>query len=302
MRKPYRWKKHGLVLRPDASLPWMRTHCMLPTPFSLGNGLYRIYFSGRDEQNRSNIGFAVVDLNADCKVLEYSSNPVLVPGELGCFDDNGVTPSCVIPIGDKLHLYYIGWNPGSTVRFHLFGGLAISTDGGNTFARWSRAPIIERSRTDPFINTAPWVIHDNGSYCMYYVSGQEWVHKDLPRYNIKRGVSSDGLHWARDGHVCIDFCNDEENALARPYVVKEGGKWIMWFAHKGDGYRIGYAESEDGINWCRDDAVAGIDVTAGQFDSEMLEYAAVVEHDGRKFMFYNGNDYGKYGIGLATQE
>ena len=34
----------------------------------------------------------------------------------------------------------------------------------------------------------------------------------------------------------------------------------------------------------------------------MIEYAAVVRHDGRDFMFYNGNNYGYDGIGLAVAE
>lgn len=296
------WKKRGLIIRPDPRLSWAKTHCMVPTPQILEDGLVRVFFSGRDASNRSNIGFAIVDLSAGGKVLEYSERPVLTPGGLGCFDDNGVTPSCVKLIGSDLHLYYIGWNPGSTVRVHLFGGLAVSRDGGQTFERWSRAPIIERCPTDPFLNTAPWVVESDNEYRMYYVSGCEWVHKDLPRYHIKMGRSRDGKVWQRDGHVCIDFKDASENALARPYVIFEDRVWKMWFGHKGAAYRLGYAESPDGIHWERRDELAGLDVSASGFDSEMIEYAAVVKHDGRHFMFYNGNNYGFDGIGLAIEE
>ena len=297
-----RWDKRGLVIRPDARLPWMRTHCMVPTPYMLDGGLVRVFFSGRDDLNRSNIGFAVLDLNENGKLLDYSPDAILTPGALGCFDDNGVSPSCVKQIDGKLHLYYIGWNPGSTVRVNLFGGLAISEDGGHTFQRWSRAPIIERSRTDPFLNTAPWVVQVGDEYRMYYVSGCGWLHKDLPRYNIKMARSRDGKIWQHDGHICIDFKDETENALARPYVIFESGVWKMWFAHKGATYRLGYAESLDGITWERRDELAGIDVSPAGFDSEMIEYAAVVKYNGRRFMFYNGNNYGIDGIGLAVEE
>lgn len=297
-----RWGKRGLVIRPDSNLPWAKTHCMIPTPQMLGGGLVRIFFSGRDSYNRSNIGFAILDLTAEGKLLDYSQDPVLVPGDLGCFDDNGVTPSCIKQINDDLYLYYIGWNPGSTVRMHLFGGLAISSDGGQNFVRWSRAPIIERCKVDPFLNTAPWVVDGDDGYRMYYVSGCEWKNKDLPRYNIKTGISKEGKVWQRDGHVCIDFKNASENALARPYVIFEDGIWKMWFAYKGVTYRIGYAESEDGLTWERRDEFAGIDVSQSGFDTEMIEYAAIVRHDGQHFMFYNGNNYGFDGVGLAVEE
>ena len=137
---------------------------------------------------------------------------------------------------------------------------------------------------------------------MYYVSGCGWVNKDLPRYNIKMARSQDGKLWQRDGHVCIDFKDASENALARPYVIFEDGVWKMWFGHRGTAYRLGYAESLDGIDWERRDDLVGIDVSPSGFDSDMIEYAAVVKHKGRHFMFYNGNNYGFDGIGLAVEE
>lgn len=302
-RKVQRWRKLGLVIEPDKRLFWAQTHCMTPTPQILGNGLVRVFFSGRDILNRSHIGHATVNLNRDGKMVDYTVEPVLAPGALGCFDDNGVTPSCVVDLPNgELGLYYIGWNPGSTVRMQIFGGLAISKNGGETFERWSRAPILERNRTDPYLNTAPWVVRDAGGYRIFYVSGHEWLHKDLPRYNIKTGYSEDGKNWLREGHVCLDFRDETEHALARPYVVLEDGLWRMWFAYKSADYRIGYAESKDGLSWERLDHLAGIDVSTSGFDSDMIEYAAVVRHDGRRFMFYNGNNYGFEGIGLAVSE
>ena len=276
---------------------------MVPTPQPLGAGLFKVLFSGRDDRNRSHIGYAIVDLGGPARVLDVSAEPLLTPGELGCFDDNGVSPSSLVDLGDgRQHLYYIGWNPGSTVRVHLFGGLAISEDGGRTFERYSRAPILERGRTDPFLNTAPYALHDAEGWVMYYVCGVGWQHRDLPRYHIRRAESAEGLTWVRDGHVCIDFATPEETALARPWVVKRAGIHCMWFAYKRQSYRIGYAESRDGLTWRRDDACAGIGVSASGWDAEMVEYAAVVEHGGRQFMFYNGNGYGVDGIGLAIEE
>ena len=299
---PKIWRKLGLILTPRPELWWWRTHCMVPTPEMMEGSLCRLYFSGRDDRNRSHIGWAIVDLDREGAVVEVSAEPVLAPGALGCFDDNGVTPSCVIEIDSRKFLYYIGWNPGSTTLMNIFGGLAISDDGGNAFERWSHAPILERCPTDPYINTAPFVIHHGGGYRMYYVSGVGWDDPDSPRYLIKTATSDDGAHWRRDGTVCLDFAGPHETALARPYVMRENGVYKMWFAHKGDAYRLGYAESEDGIVWRRRDEPSGLDVSEDGFDSAMIEYAAVVEHGGRKFMFYNGNNYGHGGIGLAVEE
>ena len=178
----------------------------------------------------------------------------------------------------------------------------MSDDGGETFQRYSRAPLLERSNDEPYLNTAPCVMNDGGTWRMWYTSGVDWVHRDLPRYNIKYAESKDGLNWKRTNTVCIDFATQGENALARPCVRKEDGVYKMWFSHKGENYRMGYAESIDGIHWERDDGQAGLDVSPEGWDSKMIEYAYVFDHRGVKHLLYNGNDYGKDGIGLAVAQ
>jgi hypothetical protein len=294
------WEKLGLVITPRRDLWWMQTHAMVPTVQPVPNGGLRIYFSGRSAENVSHIGWAEIDLARPTEIRDFSAEPVLSPGELGCFDDNGVTPSSVVSHAGRTYLYYIGWNPGSTVRMHLFGGLAVSEDDGLTFTRASRAPVLERCPTNPFLNTAPFALCEDGRWRMYFVSGVGWQHRDLPRYNIQYATSKDGLHWDRDGTVAIDFASEDETALARPFVLKDDGRYKMWFAHKGEAYRLGYAESEDGTTWHRNDDFAGLAPSEDGWDSDMVEYAAVVKHEGRYLMFYNGNNYGFDGIGLAV--
>lgn len=298
-----KWIKKGLMIRPKGKLDWMVTHAMMPVAERIEEDIFRIYFSGRDRQNRSLIGYVHVNINELDKIIYITEKPALGLGALGCFDDNGVTPSWIVNYKGKKYMYYIGWNKRSTVRMSLIAGLAISKDGGNTFERFSKAPLLERTAIEPYsILTAPCVLVEDNTWRMWYVSGVEWVNKDLPRYNIKYAESKDGVHWDRKGMVCIDFKSKDENALARPCVIKENDVYKMWYSYKGESYRIGYAESKDGITWGRKDEQAGIDVSESGWDSEMIEYAFVFEHKGRKYMLYNGNDYGKMGIGYAIME
>lgn len=297
-----KWIKKGLIIKPSGKLFWMVSHAMLPIAEQIDNDLFRIYFSGRDKYNRSYIGYVHINLNNPCEILYITKKPVLGLGELGCFDDNGVTPSWIVNYKDKKYLFYIGWNKGSTVRMHLIAGLAISEDDGKSFKRYSKAPILERSNDEPLsILTSPCVFIENDIWRMWYVSGVKWIDKNLPRYNIKYAESKDGLKWDRKQIICIDFKNDSENALARPCVIKNNNLYKMWFSYKGKNYRIGYAESKDGINWIRKDKESGIDVSKKGWDSVMIEYAYVFENKGKKYMLYNGNEYGKYGIGLAVE-
>ena len=228
------WIKKGLIIKPEGNLDWMITHAAVPVANRIGEDLYRVYFAGRDKLNRSLIGYAEIDIRQPENILTISEKPALELGELGCFDDNGVTPSWLVDYQGKKYLYYIGWNKRSTVRMGLMPGLAVSQDGGKTFRRYSRAPILERTDAEPFsILTAPCVLVENGRWRLWYVSGVEWVDKDTPRYNIKYAESRDGLNWDRKGVVCIDFKSKEENALARPCVIKENDTYPVDLNYNG---------------------------------------------------------------------
>jgi predicted GH43/DUF377 family glycosyl hydrolase len=296
------WERLGLIFSPNTQFAWSLTHAMVPTPLKVNN-LYRIFYSGRNKFNQSSIGWFDIDLENNCKIVEFSKTPVLEKGELGCFDDNGVTPSCIIKLRNgELALYYIGWNPGSTTRVNLFGGLAISKDNGKSFIRWSKAPILERNKQDPYINTAPWVVEFNHEYRMYYVSGSEWIDKDSPRYNIKVATSQDGYKWERLGQVVLDFSTVNETALARPFVIFDEGIWKMWVSSRVKNYSIVYAESLNGLDWTRKDGNNCLKPSNLDYENVMTEYGVVIKGKEFSWLLYNGNNYGKDGILIARKK
>jgi hypothetical protein len=237
------------------------------------------------------------------KILDVTPAPLVELGDLGMFDDSAVLPAWVLNYEGRKYLYYVAWMQGRRVPFYASIGLAISTDDGKSFEKASAAPLLPRNDIDPLFTAAPCVRIEDGLWRMWYTSNTEWRLVDgapLPKYHIKYAESRDGTTWDRQGVIAIDFDNENEYAISRPWVIRENGRYKMWYSFRGEAYRIGYAESDDGVSWTRMDAEAGIDVSAGGFDSEMMEYAAIVEHAGRKYMFYNGNNFGEHGIGLAV--
>lgn len=280
----------------------MHSHAALPVAQRVEGDYFRVYFSSRDAQGRAQIGYFVLDLAHPSKPVEVHAAPVIGLGPLGAFDDNGVTSSWMLQDGDRLLHYYSGWSLGVTVPFYLSIGLAVSDDGGASFSKPSTAPFLERSHEDPYLTASPAVLKDGDKWRMWYVSGARWTHENgraKHYYNIKHAESTDGLNWNRSKNVCIDFCSEEEYAIARPCVIKDGSTYKMWYSYRGPSYRIGYAESRDGLEWTRLDHLAGIDVSPSGWDSQMIAYGYVFDH-GERYMLYNGNGYGESGIGLAV--
>lgn len=318
MREPG-WIRLGRAFEPRGDSDWMRTHAALPATLRMRNGLHRVYFSTRDEHSRARIGWLKLNLDIAgenpaaawplCEVVaaaaaSVSAAPVVDLGPLGAFDDSGVTVGCVVEHAGVVHLYYTGWSLGRTVPFYYAVGLAVSDDDGTTFKKVSSAPILDRSDVDPYLVASPCVLIEGGVWRMWYVSGVRWeMHDNAPRhyYHIRYAESRDGLHWTRTGRVCIDFASSNEYAIARPTVIRDGRLYRMWYSCRGQAYRLGYAESPDGVTWTRRDDRAGLDVSAEGWDSEMICYPHVFEHAGRRYMLYNGNGYGRTGFGLAVQ-
>lgn len=300
-----KWQKNGLIYVPDGTVGWAKKYAFPPTPYFLGDGVLRLYVSFCDENTVGRVGFVDVRADAPAVILKVSESPVLDIGTPGAFDENGVLPTCVLKVNNKLYMYYVGYQLGMKVRYYQFQGLAISEDGGNSFTRYCRVPILDRSNTELLNRTSAFVIYEQGIFKMWYVSGSEWLTvrgKLLPKYNVKYLESKDGMKWGSAGRVCLDFANDDEFAFGRPYVFTEAGTYKMFYSIRtqSKGYRLGYAESRDGSSWIRNDTEVGIDVSETGWDSQMIAYASIVKHGDQVYMFYNGNNCGETGFGYAV--
>lgn len=299
-----KWEKKGLIYRPDGSLPWARRHAFPANPLLLDNGVLRLYVAFTDEDFVGRVGYVDVDPDDPGKVLGVSQRPVLDIGAPGAFDENGVVPTSIVRVDDLLYMYYVGFQLGHKVRYFQFQGLAISDDGGASFERYSRVPIIDRSDEEMVNRTSAFVMREDGRFRMWYVGGSEWLDvngKPLPIYKIRYLESDDGKSWGPSGRVAIDFKDDDEHALGRAWVIRHDGLYKMFFSRrsKSVGYRLGYAESDDGIEWTRRDEEIELDVSEDGWDSNMIAYTSIFSHKDRVYMFYNGNDCGQTGFGYA---
>ncbi len=288
----------------------MVSHSAVPLAYPLNDSLCRVYFGVRDAQNRSQTAFFDLDLKTPLQPKAFSQDPILKPGRMGTFDESGAMPSCLVYANGQYHLYYTGWSLGVTVPFYYAIGLAVTEDLNHDFEKVSEAPLIDRHPVDPLLVASPAILVQENQWQMWYVSGREWQASSdsespsPPRhyYHIRDGSSVNGFDWQRKGHVAVDFATPEEYAFSRPCVLREESHYTMWYAIRGAAYRLGMATSVEGKNWIRQDDKAGLDVSESGWDSEMICYPFVFEQQGYRYMLYNGNGYGKTGIGLAIWE
>lgn len=295
------WRRLGWLYSPDGTKSWARSHAALPTPVHIENDIFRVFFSTRDAENRSHVAWVDVDLGGTPQVLREATEPALVPGVEGTFDDDGISIGCVTKADQDLRLYYMGWNLGGRTPWRNSIGLAQADSPLDAFKRFSPGPILDRSPEDPYTLTYPCVVRRMAKdWWMWYGSNLTPNTADARlRHVIKAARSEDGIRWERNYDTAIGFATSAEYAIVRPTVAKIGDALLMCFASRGNHYQIGAARSEDYKHWTRIDAAMGLAPSSHGWDSEMTCYPALFQHRAQLWLLYNGNGFGRTGFGLA---
>lgn len=315
----FSWKKEGLIFSPGDILyrpEWMFEFAQAPNALIFPN-FVRVFFSCRaraDSQGQTVSYCAYVDLcRSDLKkILRVSEIPLLSLGEQGAFDEFGTYVFTATRHLDNVYAFYVGVTRCQSVPTAAAIGLAISSDGGNTFTKFGRGPVLSLSPDEPFVISSPKIRKFNDEFYLFYISGKEWLSdgsKVEPIYKIRMATSKDGVNWQKINSDLLKESISHE-AQAAPDVIYKNGRYHMFFCYRGatdyrknknNSYRIGYAYSDNLFDWQRDDQLVGIDISPidTDFDSEMIAYPNVFELDGRVYMLYIGNEFGRKGFGLA---
>ncbi|MGX6649008.1 hypothetical protein ACWCOP_13820 [Maricaulaceae bacterium MS644] len=316
-----RWVRRGKIFDPTEHVLPQGCEQFAQSPQTLVfDDFVRIYFSTRaiDQNGKFLSHVAFLDVSKDFRdVIRISNKPVLPLGDLGCFDEHGIFPFNVLRVGDEVWAYTCGWNRRVSVSVDTAIGLAVSRDGGETFSRIGAGPVLAQSLHEPCLVGDGFVKQVGGLFHMWYIFGTGWKSYAADAapdrtYKIGHAVSRDGVAWSKeDGRQIIADRLGPDESQALPTVVQIAGRHHMFFcyrhsfdfrANRNRGYRIGHAWSDDLQTWTRDDQTPHVELESDAWDSDMQCYPHAFECDDRVHLLYNGNEFGRYGFGLATLE
>jgi hypothetical protein len=309
-----KWKKLGHIFDPAPYGFFGEYSSFAQSPQALVfEDFVRIYFSTREPDGdmfKSHVRY--VDMTRDFNIIDVSTDEIIPLGKRGTFDEHGIFPFHVTRTRDGLYGYTSGWSRRDSVAVETGIGLSVSRDEGETFERLGDGPVLSASIEEPFLVGDPFVV-TREQYYMYYIYGTTW--KEGPdgvqerTYKIALATSEDGQTFKRHGRIVSDVIADESQAL--PTVFEADGRYHMIFCFRDTfgfrtdplrGYRLGYAYSENLLDWTRDDAALGFDRSSDGWDADMECYPHVFEWEGRHYLLYNGNEFGRHGFGVAILE
>jgi hypothetical protein len=297
------WEKLGNIFNPKIGFhPKLYTHASNPLPLHLNNNIYRIYYNGRDKQNRSSIGAIEYDIISR-KLIKYFKQPLFIHDNENSYYSDGVSIGCQYSIRGNIYMLFMGWKILNNGFWQgEIGRLKIEDDGSLTYR--DDGPLFSIDTANSISLSYPFVAkNSNGKYKMWYGST---ITRDAGNgemlHVISNATSIDGIKWIPNG-LAIPFEIGVAQAFSKPCIIKNKYGLEMWYSYRGNSdekYCIGYAKSLDGEGWEIDNSKAGINVSDLGWDSEMVCYPYVFNHKGNRYMLYNGNGFGKTGFGLAV--
>ena len=211
------------------------------------------------------------------------TRPVLGPG-LGTVNDPFVMKE------GELYRMWFSWRKGRVLAY----------TESRTGADWDNVQVVltavKGSCWEGHEVCRPTVLKKNGLYHMWYTGMMYPTEINAARSCIGYASSEDGIVWKRREVPVMVPDNDWENiAVAHPHVLwdDERNCYRMWYCagrqHEPDA--IGYAESEDGLQW-KKSAENPVFSPTDEHYWEIGKVSApyVLKEDGWYYMFYQGMD------------
>jgi predicted GH43/DUF377 family glycosyl hydrolase len=257
---------------------------------------------------------AYAEFNEDfTRTTSVSEHRVIALGSMGDFDEHGIFPVHIFSGRGQIYAYTTGWSRRKSVSADASIGIAASKNGGETFEKLGRGPVLTASLYEPFLIGDAFVKEVGRSLHIWYISGVRWITQatsDEPErvYKIRHATSSDGIHWTKGNESIITDLIGENECQALPSVLEVNGAYHMVFCYRdafgfrtepGKGYRLGYAYSLDLVHWVRNDSLLNLPLTGEGWDGEMMCYPHLFDLGGQTALLYNGNHFGRDGFGLA---
>jgi predicted GH43/DUF377 family glycosyl hydrolase len=238
---------------------------------------------------------------AQTEWVDDSANPVVPPPEPGAWDAERYLSS-VIEVDGTYHMYFWGREDPAADPLYWYWDIGHATSpDGVTWVMDPANPVLVRGAAGEWDDHAAAfaaVIHDGSQFRMWYTGGDGEVGR------VGYATSPDGSTWTKHpGNPVMDVGASgafDDLGVWPGEVLFDGSRYRMWYtgAHgtiSSDwDWRIGYAESDDGLSWIRHPAPvlepAGWEGT--------IVYAPAVLFDGARYhMWYTA---GGVDIGYAV--
>ena len=268
---------------------------VLYTPFVLHiDGKFKMWYLGTSAGSRARdtaVGYAESDDGIHWR--EHAANPILTGDDIP-WGPNIQTPFVLFDEQERIYKMWFISVPnmvrdadGKMTEMTQQLGYATSPDG----LKWDvhPEPSYESGRSPSVIKEGP------NRYRMWMNSRPSMdVHARELGANIYEFISADGVNWERLEPPVVQP-SDKANTVVYPFVLKEGGRYSMWYGGHIDGgtFEIFHATSAVGTTWQTDHDNVAFPSTkdTARFDGRYTSTPCVLSLPDRLLLYYSARDW-----------
>lgn len=298
-----RIQRLGRIFDPESNLSnsFTLTHAANPVLVPIASDIYRIFFNSRDALQRSSV--YSVDFNLqELMIVEGSLREQYILSAERTYFRDGISLGSPIKINHETWIGFMAWiNPPNQ---HWFGTIGkFKLDRNFNIAMIDENPWFDLDSNDPISLSYPAFYEKEGQFRMWYGSTITWDAGNGEMLHILKEKSSPDCRQFLNTGRTIKWKINDFQAFSRPSIIQVQNIYLMAYSVRGyrDRYRIEFSVIDDTHPKKNLDILqlGSFSASGSDWESEMVEYPFLVTHKDDAYMFYNGNGYGRTGIGVA---
>lgn len=260
----------------------------------------RIFFNSRTKRNFSIIQSIDIDLRDFS--LELSSFQTQIGAKkLSGFCSHGLSLGGTYLEDGQYFVSTMGWI--NKPPEHWYGTIGkIRMDDEFNLVPQSLTEWFTLDSEDSISLSYPAIYERDGTSRMWYGSTLTWDAGNGEMLHIlKEKVSTDSINFVKTGRI-LNYDLNTAQAFSRPSILEINGRALMAYSYRGGNshYRIGFVWLDDLTTASHLGGLASFLPSGKSGEAKMVEYPFLFIHNSEIYMLYNGDDFGKTGIGVVT--
>lgn len=278
------------------------SHLANPLIVEFGRKRKRLFFNSRDEFQRSSIYSVELigdEFEADCSTLTLEQEW----GPKDSYFSHGISIGSSFTFDGDTFISIMGWKVPSGEHWRGEIGL-LRLDGNAHVSQVTDTPWLGLNDEDPISKSYPAVLIESGGIYIWYGTTISWDAGNGEMLHVIKEARLDNLWGNSEQLRTLPYLIGKAQAFARPAVTLVDQRKLMAYSYRGSsmGYRIGFVWLDDLNTASHLGGIPAFGPSTADWEDEMVEYPSFFSHNDRKFMLYNGNGFGRTGLGLAEIE
>ena len=298
------FKKRFLLLDPSKLIFHGENLIYSSNPICLviNQSKFRLFFNSRDTENRSSV--YSIDVTYPEFLPKYESIKLQMGfGRSSEYFSHGISLGQIFEVNGSKFVSIMGWKNDPIKHWEgRIGYIPLNKSGDLTTL--SDKPWINLDESDPISLSYPAVISEGGFLRVWYGSTITWdAGNGEMLHVIKEGlINLEGDLTKTE--ITVPYVLGEAQAFSRPAVLEINGKKLLAYSFRGNvtKYQIGFMWLNDFSTASQLNGIKSFKPSENSLENEMVEYPSFLTIGSNIYMLYNGNEFGKSGVGVALLE